>query len=448
MGNYPAYEQCKDSGVEWLGEIPEHWNSCPLKFLINTRKGIAFKSSDFTDGGCRVVKASDIKEYSILESDVYLNEHFKDKYPNAVLKKGEIILSTVGSIPRVKNSAVGQVGLVPEHLDQCLLNQNTVIFTPNISLLIRKYLFYILISKRYRDYLDLHAHGTANQASLNLIDMLAFKSPIPPTQEQKTIALFLDYKTRQIDALIAKQEALLEKLEEKRSALISHSVTKGLDPTVPMKDSEIEWLGEIPEHWKIIRVRRLLIGNTQNGLYKSKDFFDDSGIPLIQMGEAFSEPIISKTARDRILINPLELEQWKLKKGDLIFARRSLVFEGSGKCSIVGDLLESHVYESSMIRVRLNFNLVNPMFAFFYFSASFSRSQILSTTKQVTISGIDSQQLKSLLFVLPPKNEQEKLVDYIQNSNHSHQKSKNKIESAIALLKEYRTGSVSPLLAN
>ena len=120
MGNYQAYEKYKDSGVEWLGEIPEKWNIIPLKFLISTRKGVAFKSSDFTYAGCQVVRATDIKSYSILESDIYLNESFKSEYPKAVLQESEIILSTVGSNPDVKNSAVGQVGIVPMQLHQCL----------------------------------------------------------------------------------------------------------------------------------------------------------------------------------------------------------------------------------------------------------------------------------------------------------------------------------------
>jgi type I restriction enzyme, S subunit len=291
MGKYRGYEKYKESGVEWLGEIPDSWGIIPFNFLINTRKGIAFKSSDFIDAGCRVIKASDIKNHSILESNIYLDDHFKKEYPKAVLQEGEIVLSTVGSIPTVKNSAVGQVGIVPKNLSQCLLNQNTVIFKANEKKLLNKFLFYILISNRYRDHLDLYAHGTANQASLNISDMLSFKSAIPPLDEQESIAHFLDRKTSQIDTLIAKKEALLEKLDEKRTALISHAVTKGCDRTVPMKDSGVEWLGDIPEHWNVRRLR--YTGTCQNGVSNGADYFG-SGYPFVNYTDVYANPELPK----------------------------------------------------------------------------------------------------------------------------------------------------------
>lgn len=262
-------------------------------------------------------------------------------------------------------------------------------------------------------------------------------------EEQQKIAHFLDYKTAQIDALIAKKEALLEKLAEKRTALISEAVTKGCDRTVPMKDSGIKWLGEIPAHWSILPLRRLMRENTQNGLYKSKEQFSKDGVPFIQMGEAFAEPVISQVAKDRVLVSDSELQKWELLNGDLIFARRSLVFEGSGKCSVVGDLPEPHIYESSMIRVRLDTKRLDPMFAFFYFGSSFSRAQMLATTKRVTISGIDSQQLKAMIFTLPSINEQIEILKFIENENSAYRKNCKKIVKAIGYLKEYRTALIT-----
>ena len=174
----------KDSGVKWLGEVPEHWTIPSLKYNISTRKGVAFKSSDFCDAGIRVVKASDIKKKTIISSGVFLPVCFSKEYPKAVLNFGDIVLSTVGSTPDVKNSAVGQLGYVPAEIEGSLLNQNTVIFTSNSNMLKQFYLFVLLQTDIYRDHLDLHAHGTANQASLNVSDMLDFKYPCPSLSEQ------------------------------------------------------------------------------------------------------------------------------------------------------------------------------------------------------------------------------------------------------------------------
>ncbi|WP_337236252.1 restriction endonuclease subunit S [Proteus faecis] len=219
----------KDSGVEWLGEVPEHWVISPLKHDIFTRKGIAFKSSDFSSLGIRVVKASDIKKKTITSSDVFLPENFVKYYPKAILRFGDIVLSTVGSTPDVKNSAVGQLGAVPAELDGSLLNQNTVVFSANVNVLEQLYLFFLLQTDGYRDHLDLHAHGTANQASLNVSDMLDFKYSRPSLSEQIEIVDFIQNYNLKFDALETYCDTAIKYFQERRTALISAAVTGKID---------------------------------------------------------------------------------------------------------------------------------------------------------------------------------------------------------------------------
>ncbi|MFP9229991.1 restriction endonuclease subunit S [Pectobacterium cacticida] len=219
----------KDSGVEWLGEVPEHWTIPSLKYNISTRKGVAFKSSDFCDAGIRVVKASDIKKKTIISSDVFLPVCFSKEYPKAVLNFGDIVLSTVGSTPDVKNSAVGQLGYVPAELEGSLLNQNTVVFSSNSNMLEQSYLFLLLQTDIYRDHLDLHAHGTANQASLNVSDMLDFKYPCPSLSEQIEIVDYIQNCNSKFDVLETYSEEAIKYLQERRTALISAAVTGKID---------------------------------------------------------------------------------------------------------------------------------------------------------------------------------------------------------------------------
>ena len=219
----------KPSGVEWLGEVPEGWKRAKLSHYIETRKGIAFKADDFTDEGIPVVKASDIKNGTLNPSGTNLPINYQTIYPKAVLRTGNIILSTVGSIPEVKNSAVGQICEVPASHDGFLLNQNTVIFSTNAVRLDQRFCFMLLKCDRYRDHLDLHAHGTANQASLNVADMLDFNFPLPPLAEQRAIVAHLDEKCGKIDQLKAKAERGIELIKERRSALISAAVTGKID---------------------------------------------------------------------------------------------------------------------------------------------------------------------------------------------------------------------------
>lgn len=219
----------RDSGVEWLGEVPEHWCGLPLKLLVRTRKGVAFKSDDFCDNGIRVVKASDIKQLSIRTSDVFLPEKFVGAYPKAVLVSGDIILSTVGSNPDVINSAVGQIGMVPQELAGTLLNQNTVVYDPDEKNVIREYLFFVLQMRGYRDYLDLHAHGTANQSSLSIEDMLSFQVSLPPINEQVEICNYLNTQQEKLTALEQRAQESELLLKERRTALISAAVTGKID---------------------------------------------------------------------------------------------------------------------------------------------------------------------------------------------------------------------------
>ena len=219
----------KDSGVEWLGEVPEHWDTIPLNLVVSTRKGVAFKPDDFRDYGVKVVKASNIKNHTIQTPDIFLPIEFVELYPKALLKAGDIILSTVGSAPEVINSAVGQIGKLPAHLDGCLLNQNTVVFTPDSKKLLNDFLFQGLKTRGYREHLDLFAHGTANQASLNVQDMLSIRIPLPEIEQQKQIMAYLDLESTRIDTLITKTERSIELLKERRSALITAAVTGQID---------------------------------------------------------------------------------------------------------------------------------------------------------------------------------------------------------------------------
>lgn len=218
----------KDSSVEWLGEVPEGWVVLPLKLCVETRKGVAFKAVDFCDSGIRVVKASDIKQKTIRESEVFLPESYLIEYPKAVLYKDDLVLSTVGSTPDVKNSAVGQVGRVPESLSGSLLNQNTVVFSAK-KILNQDFLFYLVQTNSYRDHLDLNAHGTANQASLNIADMLNFIISIPDSNDQKEITNYLDSKITKLEKLEVMVLSMIESLVERRTALISAAVTGKID---------------------------------------------------------------------------------------------------------------------------------------------------------------------------------------------------------------------------
>lgn len=433
MQRYASYPDYKPSKVDWLGEIPAHWSVKRLK-NVATYNDEALDERTDPDYEIEYV---DISSVSLLKGIEYSEKISFEKAPSRARRKvkdGDVIISTVRTYLKA-------IAAINNPADNTIVSTGFAVIRP-MSNLHSGYAGYLLQSNGFVGDVVAHSNGVSYPA-INASDLIRIPAVEPPFVEQQTIARFLDHKTAQIDTLIAKKQALLEKLAEKRSALISHAVTKGLDLSVPMKDSGVVWLGDIPIDWQLCQFRRLMIGGTQNGLYKPKEFFSKDGTPFIQMGEAFSEPIICKAAKDRVLLSNTELSQWALNKGDLIFARRSLVFEGSGKCSVIGELPEPHVYESSMIRVRLKTKKIDPMFAFYFFGSVFGRSQILATTKRVTISGIDSQQLKDVLVCVPSLEEQKRILEYIQDTVAQHTNAVERIAKVVARLQEYRSALIT-----
>jgi type I restriction enzyme S subunit len=235
--------ETKDSGIEWLGEIPKDWRIKKMKYFINTTKGFAFKSDLFIDKGIPVVKASDIKDKSVkLTRKHFIDPEMSSHYSQVTLRGGDILISTVGSTPDVVNSAVGQIARVPSELNNSLLNQNTVrLEVSEPSIITQDFLFYLIQNDNYRKYLDLNAHGTANQASLKLIDILGFKMALPPIDEQKTIVDYIFGERRRIDVTYYQLNSQISLLKEYKTALISEVVTGKIDvrdEVIPTKTTE------------------------------------------------------------------------------------------------------------------------------------------------------------------------------------------------------------------
>lgn len=219
----------KDSGIEWLGEVPNEWIVIKLKHVVGYIKGFAFKTEVFREEGVPIVKASDIKNLTIKSGKDYISKQDSRNYDKVRLFEGDIIISTVGSTPDVINSAVGQIAKVPIEFQGSCLNQNTVKFYPSTVLLLNDFLFYLLNTNRYRKYLDLYAHGTANQASLKIEDMLDFTAVLPSISEQEQIIVYLEKKIHQVQNLLEINLNCIEKLKEFRQSVISEAVTGKID---------------------------------------------------------------------------------------------------------------------------------------------------------------------------------------------------------------------------
>lgn len=376
-------------------------------------------------------------------ADVWQIRHGKQKFLGETaenistlgLKNSAAELLPAGTVVLSRTASVGFTGIMPVPMATSQDFWNWVC-GPQLS---PDFLYWQLsaMGDTFRQLTNGSTHKTIYQG-----DAASLRICVPPLETQKRIAAFLDEKTAQIDALIAKKQSLLERLAEKRQAIITQAVTKGLNPAAPMKDSGIEWLGQVPLHWELKRLRFLLEGDTRNGLYKPKDQFDDDGVPFVQMGEAFRDLCFSGGTKDRVVSSQSELSRWGLRSGDFLIARRSIVFDGSGKSVLIGDLEELHLFESSMIRIRL----IDPKFSeylSYYFQSLPCRAFFLSVTKQVTISGIDSQQLKDIWILIPSKSETDEIAIHIKDAEDRLSTLLELARKSIAELVTYRSALIT-----
>jgi type I restriction enzyme S subunit len=227
---YPSY---KDSGVEWLGEVPEHWTIIRLKHCVREKNKIEFQEN------CFLVELEHIQPWTGKVEPMQTEEASGKTFSH-----GDVLFNRLRPY-LAKAFLATEDGVCSSEL----LVMQPILFRP-------RYLLFLLLTKGFIDTVDSSTYGAKMpRASWEFIKNIVVSLPYPEEQEQ--IAEFVDRETNRIDTLIAKKQHQLELLEEKRNALITHAVTKGLDPNVKMKDSGVEWLGEVPEHWKVMKLKRI-----------------------------------------------------------------------------------------------------------------------------------------------------------------------------------------------
>lgn len=421
------------------GWLPPGWRLEKLKFFASVRNSNVDKT----------VTDDEVPVQLCNYTDVYYNDRITVdlEFMNGSATETEIVKFQLkhGQVIITKDSEswddIGIPALVTEDMPGVLCGYHLSVLEPGEDL-DGGFLAWLCRSEPLNDQFKLGANGVTRYG-LGQYPLKNSYVAIPSLKTQQRIAQFLDKKTAQIDGLIEKKRTLLNRLAEKRQALITRAVTKGLDPNAPTKPSCIDWLGDIPAHWEVKRLRFLLVGGTINGLYKPKDQFSSNGVAFVQMGEAFKGAVFEGGTKDRVLASDGEIGKWGLQEGDFLIARRSLVFEGSGKSVKVGLLSEKHLFESSMIRIRpLHADRLSG-FLSYYFQSTVCRAFFLSITKQVTISGVDSQQLKDIKIPMPPLVEAKKIYKECMESDDAHESVTTSIVNSIQQLEEYRSALIT-----
>ena len=429
------YERYKDSGIPWLGEIPEHWNICRLKDEVTFNDEVL---GDKTDEDYEILYV-DISSVSLIEGIVQKEPMSFENSPSRarrIVKNGDVIVSTV----RTYLKAITQI---QDAEDNLIVSTGFAVLRPKENLFPR-FLGYWVQSENMIGAIVSNSVGVSYPA-INATDLVRLPIVKLPLKEQTAIAHYLDTKLGEIDALIDKQQTLIEKLAEQRTAVITHAVTKGLAPAAPMKKSGIEWLGDVPEHWEIIKNKYIL--EFSKGLTITKENLMDDGIPCVSYGEIHSkygfevnpEKHLLKCVSEEYLENN---DHAYLKNGDFVFADTSEDVKGSGNFTYLNSNLPVFAGYHTIV-ARPNLRKVLPRFLAYVFDSNAHRNQIRAMVKGVKVFSITQAFLKNTFSWLPSKKEQTAIAEYLDKETAKIDCLCETVNQTIGRLKEYRTALIT-----
>ena len=307
---YPKYI---DSGVEWLGKIPRHWDIAPVYARYEVALGKMLDAKRVTgESSGRYLRNVDV-QWDAVNVDALPEMDFppadRDRY---LLRSGDLLVCEGGE--------VGRTAIWGDQLDECFYQKAIHRVRPLSDSETPRFFYFLMYAFAKRGAFT--AGGNPNTIDhLTAVQLRHYRAPFPATIEQRAIVTFLDRETAKIDALVARKERLIELLQEKRTALITRAVTRGLDPNVPMKDSGVEWLGEIPAHWHLRPLKRVSPDITVGVVVNPSAYIRTEGVPFLYGSNIRDGRIVADDARRMSEEDSKRLSKSCLRAGDLVCVR-------------------------------------------------------------------------------------------------------------------------------
>lgn len=393
-------EQMKPSGIDWIGDIPESWNVKPLKYLAKCNQDVLLETTA-PDYSFRYVDIGSVTyESGITE---YQELRFEDS-PSRARRKvsvGDTIISTVRTYLKA-------IAIISDS-ENVIVSTGFAVYTPDKAICPR-YLYYFCKSEGFVQEIDKNSYGIAYPAiNTDLLSRICIAYPC--YEEQQAIADFLDKECNQIDSVAADLEKQIALLQQYKKSLITETVTKGLDKSVPMKDSGIEGVGKIPSHWKVNRLKYAAVVKTGPfGTQLSASEYSDEGIPVINVKNIGYGTIIE----DDLDYVPDEvcqrLAQHQLQLGDIVFGRKGAV----DKHAIITESQIGWVQGSDCIRVRI-YGDIDSRYLNYLFDTVYFAEYVLLYAVGTTMASINSDILTNSKILVPPITEQRGIADFLDS---------------------------------
>lgn len=424
--SYKRYEKYKESGIDFIGEIPEHWQVKKLNFITNyvgsgkTPKGGA---EIYTNEGVMFLRSQNIHFDSLrLDDVVYITEDINNEMMNTQIKHDDILLNITGA-------SIGRCNIVPSKFPKANVNQHVCIIRAERSKVEPKILNRIISSSLIQNQIIMCQNGSSREG-LNFPQIRGMKLCIPrKIKEQKEIIDFLDKKTNEIDGLIQDKEKLIDLLKEERKAIITETVTKGLDKNVYMKDSGVEWIGDIPQHWIISSLKfisDIIMGQSPDSTDVNQEKIGD---PFLQGNADFGNKV------------PQDYRNYCIS---------------ASKYSRVGDILMS-------VRAPVGaMNVSNEIFAigrglcaikatkviceYLWYLLSVIKEELFSKSKGSTYDSVTTEDVKNITVVIPKISEQKQIAVFLDQKTSEIDSLITDVRLGIKNLKEYKESLISEVV--
>ncbi|QKF50040.1 restriction endonuclease subunit S [Pseudomonas graminis] len=424
---FSGYSEYKDSGEEWLGKVPKHWSIAPLKSSASCNDTVLPESTD-DEYEIDYVEISDVNEISGITGSTRYKFSDAPSRARRMLRHGDVLISTVRTYLR----AIAPVVSPPENL---IASTGFAVVRPREDILDGTFLGYLLRAEWWISQIIARSVGVSYPA-INASDLIGLSVPLPTWHEQTRIARFLNHETARIDAMIEEQQRLIELLKEKRQAVISHAVTKGLDPTVTMKDSGVEWLGAVPAHWERKRLKNISPFIAVGIVVNPSEFVAEDGLPFIYGGEVKEGVIEVDKARKISPEHSLRNRKTMLEADDLVTMRVGY----PGLTAVVPPSCEGGNCASVMLVKRGNFDS--------RWLCAVMNSRLVRQQVEVVQYGAAQKQFNiadavEFWMYKPPLDEQSAIAQFVAEQSLIIDDLSAESEKSKALLQERRSALIS-----
>ena len=435
---YPAY---KPSGVPWLGDVPKHWEVRRLQTVAEMRVSNVDKHTREGEFPVRLCNYVDVyKNDRITQAMPFMSATAsKDEIERFRLKRDDVLIT--------KDSEawddIGVPALVTESADDLLSGYHLALLRSSKEIL-GAYLSRTLQSRAVAYQFHIVANGVTRYG-LTHAGIQSVRLPLPPLPEQRAIVRYLDHADGRIRRYLSAKERLIALLEEEKQAVINQAVTRGLDPNVRLKPSGVEWLGDVPEHWEIRRLKQISV--VQTGITLGKNYGDAELIerPYLRVANVQSSRLDLSTVTT-VHVPPSEIERATLKIGDVLMTEGGDIDKLGRGCVWWGNIPDC-LHQNHIFAVRLNRTVLLPEFLVELMGSSHGRSYFQVTAKQTTnLATTNRATLGNFPLYLPSVTEQQTILDYVAEQCGVQDAAIARARRQIDLLQEYRTRLIADVV--